>query len=299
MKYVLLFALLLGFTFVIKGQDTLTTAQLEELVRTNPDSAEAWYRLGRSKFSNRGNDEAESAFKKAIEIKADYAEAHFALGSWYLRKRGCGLIILSQSAIQESRLKQSKAVESLERAVELKPIYPAAFVRLGEAYSRLDRIQESAVAYRKAVDQGANHVLVLLDLARIEAKLNRNIAAVEVYRLAIEASRRTPNRQKDEWEKSIDHLFFKLAYSNLAHLYWSLERFDEARSTYEEIVRLGIDETDTHYRLGLSFVKMRDKTLAQREYEKMRELAARERDDWSRRSIKKDARDLLRQIKKL
>jgi membrane associated rhomboid family serine protease len=61
-------------------------AQLQEIIRRQPDAAEPKYLLGEAYMLQHNPDPAIAAFQEALQLKPDYAEAEAALGSAYLDK---------------------------------------------------------------------------------------------------------------------------------------------------------------------------------------------------------------------
>lgn len=286
--------------FAVNCQTTEVSAQLEDAVRSNPNSAEAWYKLGIGKFRRTWVDDAKIAFEKAIELRPDYAEAHYALGAWYLSKRRC---LLGGDFIKkrdESHSNAITAVDILKRAIELKPVYPEALEQLGQAYySRLGKPAEATEAFEKAIAQGTKKLWVFVYLAQIYEKFDRYDNAISLYK---SVTAKFVSSQQSRINRAVLDLFDQFwtdrAYENLARLYATIGRHLEARETYEEIIRLGIENADTHYELGLLYVKSGDRYLAQQEYDALKRIESETSDNYFRKGIKKNARDLLSQIKR-
>src|SRR5687767_8749779 len=91
MRSLLAVAFLLALALGTSAQSTPSVTELEMAVRSNPNSPEAWYKLGVEKFRYTWIDDAKLAFEKAIELKPDYEQAYVALGAWLLSKRRCAL----------------------------------------------------------------------------------------------------------------------------------------------------------------------------------------------------------------
>lgn len=267
MKYCLLFAILLGMALAAIGQTTESISKLEEAVRSNPSSAETWYKLGASKYRS---TDAKVAFEKAIEIRPDYAEAHFALGTWYLSPRRCALggNFFKKRVEGESRL--GAAVNLLKRAIELKPVYPEAFEQLGLAYSyRGQKSADAAEAFEKAIEQGSNELWVYVKLAGIYAESSRYEDAIRLYK---SVTARVAGQQSTNDRAAFAWVWINRAFRDLASLYVELDRNFEAWQTYEEIVRLGLDDASTHFELGLLYVKEGNKKLAEIEHGILKKL---------------------------
>jgi tetratricopeptide (TPR) repeat protein len=94
---------------------------LEELCTPELQTAERHYRLGvlRSLWSQRPDAQqaAEASYRKALELRPEYAEAHQALGKLLV---GAG--------------RTAEAIPYFRRALDLAPAYPDALRALGRAY---------------------------------------------------------------------------------------------------------------------------------------------------------------------
>lgn len=301
MKTWFIAAILLGLVLAINGQNTAPIADLEAAVKTSPNSAEAWYNLGVGKFGRNWADDAKLAFIKAIELKPDYAEAHVALGAWYLRPtRACALGVTNFDRLKAERQSRvALAVGFLEKAIEFKPVYPVAFVHLGRAYTSIEKPDKAAEAFEKAIEHGVGNLWVVLYLANLYNTLGRNEDAIKSYRSVIGRAISTSNLEVDKpTTDSLDSIWVGSAYRELAALYARLGRFDEALQTYAEIVRLKADDGDAHYNLGLLFVKLGDSSSAEREYQALKKIAAKTKHDYSRKELRMNAKKLLDQIRK-
>ena len=93
-------------------------------------------------FSNLGNalkdqgklDEAIAAYRQAIGIKPDYAEAHSNLGN-ALKEQG----------------KLDEAIAAYRQAIGIKPDYAEAHSNLGNALKNQGKLDEAIAAYRQAI----------------------------------------------------------------------------------------------------------------------------------------------------
>ena len=135
-------------------------------------------------------------------------------------------------------------------------------------------------------------------LAKTYENLERFDEAINIYQKTIEISKNYKNRV-NESESYQDELNLYSAYHHLAGLYRKLTRYKEARDTYKQIVELGIDTSDTHYGLGLTYVGLRDKKAAQMEYDIVVKLFEDEDFDVMKNIIEKEAKELLEQIKSI
>jgi len=78
--------------------------------------------------------EAEISYRKAIEIKSDYAEAHSNLGN----------ILKNLGKLKEAEI-------SYRKAIKLNPDYADAYSNLGSILRDLGKLKEAEISYRKAI----------------------------------------------------------------------------------------------------------------------------------------------------
>ena len=79
-------------------------------------------------------EEAVKAFKQAIKLKPDYAEAHYNLGDAYAQ-------------LQQYK----KAIEEYKQAIKLKPDFAMAHNNMGTAHYKLGEHKKAIAAYKEAI----------------------------------------------------------------------------------------------------------------------------------------------------
>ena len=79
--------------------------------------------------------DSEISLRKAIEIRPDYAEAHYNLGN----------TLKDLGKLQEAEI-------SLRKAIEIRPDYANAHSNLGVLLKDLGKLQEAEFSYRKAIE---------------------------------------------------------------------------------------------------------------------------------------------------
>lgn len=144
----------------------------------------------------RGDDEqAENAFRSAIELDADCEEALYNLGV-LLREKG----------------ELEEAVELLRRAIESDPKFAAAHAELGFALRSQDKNDDAEAAYRESLRLSEAQPWALCYLGELLQFKGDPSAAEAHFLKAIDADER-----------------FALAHRLLRNLYLDLERWDDAR----------------------------------------------------------------------
>jgi TolB-like protein/class 3 adenylate cyclase/Tfp pilus assembly protein PilF len=138
----------------------LKALQLDETL------AEAHASLGYIKFRFDWDwDSAEQEFKKAIELKPGYAQAH----EWYA---------LFLSLIRKS----DKAIIEMKRAYELDPLSPSISTGVGRILHFANRLDESVVQYKKTLEMYPNYAEAHFALAMIyggQRKINEALKELD------------------------------------------------------------------------------------------------------------------------
>ena len=118
-------------------------------------------------------DEAEQSCKKAIELKPDYAEAHYNLG----------VILTSLGKLKE-------AAESYNKAINFKAGYVDAYCNLGIVYNHLDRLEEAETNYKIAIKLNSNYVNALYNLGTLYERLKKYDEAIKKYTRVLEINKK-------------------------------------------------------------------------------------------------------------
>ncbi|MDQ3172503.1 MAG: tetratricopeptide repeat protein [Acidobacteriota bacterium] len=133
-----------GREFYRNDEDTQAGEAFEQALKLDPELAEAHFRLGLSYEALGQEQEAEAAYKKAVEAYKKYlstngnnddAEAHYNLGQTY-----AGLHLYSE------------AVREYRQATRLKPDDAAIHYDLGLALMRLAQYDEASRAFAKSLE---------------------------------------------------------------------------------------------------------------------------------------------------
>lgn len=167
----------LGIGLEAIGNIPLAGESYEEALRLDPADVFANYNLGRQLFSRQAFDGAEPLLRRAIEGKADFADARVVL-----------------SRLLENKGDLHGAATELEQALRVQPKYFGALSNYADVLLKLGRADDAAMILRRAVaeqpsDFETNHKLaaVLLELGRpaeaesfFEQALRCNPASIEV-----------------------------------------------------------------------------------------------------------------------
>ncbi len=114
-------------------------------------------------------DEAAAAFRKAIEIRPNYASAYGGLGT-----------ILAMNG------QVDMAIANHRKAIEIDPAYAIAHVNLGAALLRKNRLDESIYHLHRALELDFRDEVACTNLGNALQLKGRVVEAIELYRKAIE-----------------------------------------------------------------------------------------------------------------
>lgn len=195
-------------------------------------------------------DDAIKAFRRAIAIDPDYADAHYNLGV-LLRRQG-RLMEAAESYLRATALQPDNvdaqynlgnalqdigrledAVASYGKALVLKPDFAEVHNNLGLALKDLGRLDEAVASYRKSL---------VLKPDCVEAHNNLGIALKDLGRLdeAVDSHRKALAIKSDDAE----------AHNNLGAALKDLGRLDEAVESHRKALALKPDHAEAHSNLG-------------------------------------------------
>lgn len=154
------------------GQSEAGITLMRESITVHP-SPIYYNNLGNALREARRLDDALSAYRRAIELKPDYAEAHNNLGNALLEAGDA-----------------AAALTSCARAIELRPGYAEAYNNLGNALKELSELDAAIAAYGKAIEAKSSFAEAQLNLGvALEAK-GHGDAALECLRESVKLAPR-------------------------------------------------------------------------------------------------------------
>ncbi len=185
-------------------------AVLDEAIKSEAESPEAYTQQGELLQQQGKLDPAASRYRRALELDPDSAAAHNSLGS----------VLGSKGNFEE-------ALTHFQRALELNSGYPQARSNMGLALQRLGRLDEARLQFEEALKAKPDWPVAQNALARILATHP-------------EASRRNP----EEAVRLADRAAELTGYENpaildtLAAAYAAAGQFEKAEAVAEEAIRL-------------------------------------------------------------
>jgi predicted O-linked N-acetylglucosamine transferase (SPINDLY family) len=241
----------LGITLQELGRLEDAEASCKKAIELKPNYAEAHYNLGITLHQLGRLEDAEASYEKAIAIKPDFAEAHNNLGI----------------TLQElGRLEDAEA--SYEKAIAIKPDVAEAHYNLGNTLKKLGRLEDAKTSYNKAIALKPNYVdahynlgITLQELGRLEdaeASYEKAIALKPDYvdaHLNLGNTLRELGRLEDA-EASFSKAIalkpdYAIAHNNLGNILKQLGRLEDAETSYKKAIELNPKLPLAHSNFGL------------------------------------------------
>ena len=159
----------LGVALAGRGQVDEAIAHYRKALEIKPNFAEAHDNLGLA-LAGRGQvDEAIAHYRKALEIKPDRAEAHYNLGD-ALAGRG----------------QVDEAIAHFRKALEIKPDFAEAHYNLGVALAGRGQVDEAIAHYRKALEIKPDFAEAHNNLGTVLGQRGRFDEAIAHFQRALE-----------------------------------------------------------------------------------------------------------------
>ena len=230
-----------GVCYKATGQQEMAVQSFKRAVEIKSDFADAHYNLGLTLQELNQLDDAVKSYLKALTIKSDYAEAYNNLG----------VTLKDLDQLEE-------AVKCYEKALIIKPDYPEAHNNLGNALKNLGRLSKAVECFERMLTidpdnaEGHNNLgntLYVLGQPNAAGKSYMKALAIEPdYAEAHNNLGITLNElgRFEDAEASYNRALaiaphFPEAYSNLGDLLTDLKRLDEALVSYETAFNLKPD----------------------------------------------------------
>lgn len=188
----------------------------------------AQFHKGERLAKNGQLDEAIAAFRQAIALQPDYAQAYQQLGLAYAGGN-----------------RYPEAVKAFKEAARLQPQSGQVHENLGVAYIKLGQWREARETFAAAIRLHPDNAEAHYNLGLANGKLNRDQEARAQF---AEAIRLDPAMAK--------------AHKNLGLAYLNLEMLDQARKSLQEAVRLDPKDPQAHYALCVYYARAGDTQAA-------------------------------------
>jgi len=153
-----------------------TVAYSRERLRLDPNDGTAWVNLGKALLSQRRLAEAETHFRKAVEVAPDLDEGHYYVGLLH--------------RIQD---RPAEARAAFLKAIQINPNHARAQGNLGFVEAESGRLPEASTHLAEALRLDPKDVLALTLLGKIRLQQGDRAAARELFRRALALDPRNPD----------------------------------------------------------------------------------------------------------
>ena len=216
-----------------QGRFLAVVEKTQTLIEQYPHAFILWNLLGASASQIGMLDQAIYAYKKAISIKPDYADAY------------CNMSVALQN-----QGKPDEAIEACNKAISLKPDYVVAYSNMGNAFQNQGKLDEAIKAYNKAISLKSDYPDAYYNLGIALQDQGKLDEAIEAYNTA---------------------LLFKpdyvLAYNNKGKILKYQGNLDKAIDAYRKSISFKPDYAEAHHNLSFALLNKGRLKEALDEYE--------------------------------
>ena len=237
-----------------QGQLSSVVEQAQAITDQYPEAIIVWNILGASTAQIGMMDEAVNAYKKAISLKPDYADAYSNMG----------VALKDQGKLDE-------AIQVYNKCISLKPDYAEAYSNMGVALQEQDKLDEAIEAYNKCIslkpdyaDAYNNMGVTLQQQGKLDEAINAYNKAILLNPNYADAYSNMGNVLKDQGkldeaieahEKSIllNPNYVK-AYSNMGNVLKDQGKLDESIASYKKALLINPNYAQAHLNLSITLL---------------------------------------------
>jgi tetratricopeptide (TPR) repeat protein len=228
----------LATTLLNEGRFDEACSHFRRAIEIKPDYAVARHRLGVALEKMGRTNEALTIYLGLLKIRPNYAAAHYNVG----------IILLNRN-------QPAEAMAHFQAALRVNPNHDSTLVALGMATAQLGRPQEAIADYEKALASNPFNADAYYNCANALVSLNRDQEALERYEKAL---RLNPD--------------FEEAHCNYANLLRKLGRPVEAFEHYRRAIQLQPKDANAHFELGVALEGLGQTNEALASYTRAAEL---------------------------
>jgi tetratricopeptide (TPR) repeat protein len=271
-----------------KWEEALTA--FRQALRISPDPATIYFNVAQVYLGQGDFENAEEALTRTLQVDPKHQGALLNLGILYERQgkleealrvyeaardtqpanaEGVNAAVSAQTvrgrmAVQSGNL--DEALEAFEQAATLQPKNPANYFNLALLHLRRNDLSEAEKAFDRVIALDPSEGDAYLPLADLLEKSGREEEAIATYERLI-ALGQGPLTTRAQIRL---HLLKGV-------LLGRQQRFDEARSEFEEVVRLDPQEKMGYFNLALAHLKVKDVYAAAETLKKVLEIDPRDK----------------------
>ncbi len=151
-----------------EGRHLEAIDEYREVVKLEPEWAEAWYNAGNEFYRTRDIDRAAKFYEHAIKVDPTHLKSYNNLG-----------IVLTDLG------QTKKAIKVLQRVTAIDPGYVKAWISLGLAYHAAEQYPKAAMTFKEAIRINPETADAYANLGNTYAVQELYVEAVEAYRRAL------------------------------------------------------------------------------------------------------------------
>lgn len=151
--------------------------EYRKAIQLKPDYAEAYAGLAVAYGMMNQYDKVPECLNKAIRLKPNYADAYVLLGAFYVN----GDKYAEGRKIPVTKEDAGHAVEALKKALAIRPDDGEAYAYLGLAYAGLEKWNEAADALKQSLLFNPHSIMVCYALCEVDIELGNKEAAMQAY----------------------------------------------------------------------------------------------------------------------
>ena len=187
---------LLGDLYAAKGDIDDAVERYDQLLKVNPSSGLAYFKKGDALQRKKGEQErALEAFTKSVELGLSDPDLFAAMGFSYR-------ILADEAPSQEQRLSHYiLAVESFQKALELKPDHIRALGNLADMQFNFGFYEDASEAYMKITELAPDNIQASVKLAHSLIRLEDYESSATILRQAEQqmSSMELPENPQSGW----------------------------------------------------------------------------------------------------
>jgi tetratricopeptide (TPR) repeat protein len=216
-----------GETLASEGLVEEALSRFEQALETAPENPEVIEAVGRALLNLGRLEEAEASFLHALELDPE----------WVAPRMGLAMVALSRD-------EPFKIVHHLERATEMDPAYPDAYVELGRYYGFMGEPALAKATFERWTNRLPEDADMLINAGLTLFDAADYAEALEFFEKAVEAA-------SDEVQKCGARTFRANALDMLG-------RYAEAVGAYEEVIGAAPEWWEAHANLGICHARNGD-----------------------------------------